>query len=291
MLGLALAPPHATGRFYDPQYGRFRIQVMNMSEADIQHGSVKVKESSPTERAFEALEMLSRRPNFTVSDVMVELDLPKTSAHRLVNNLEAFGYLENGIESGKYQAGQRLLELALGVLSSSIYQSPVHSLLMELARKTDETCSLGIIKGADVIYVDSAKSKSPLTLYFERGHKAPLHCTSSGRIFLANMPDKLLEAYLLSGPWEQVTPNTIIDPDHLKREVIKTRETGYAINDSEFVVGVVGAAVPVFDNEQNVIACLSLSAPHVRKNLNDMVNLITLLQATSDKITRVMFGA
>ncbi|MET5489583.1 IclR family transcriptional regulator [Klebsiella variicola] len=262
-----------------------------MSDTDFQQSGLKAKETSPTERALETLEILAHRHNFAVSEVMTELDLPKTSAHRLVNNLETFGYLESGIESGKYQAGPRLLELALGVLASSIYQSPVHSLLVELARKTDETCSLGVIKGSDVIYVDSAISKSPLTLYFERGHKAPLHCTSSGRIFLADMPNKLLDAYLMSGPWEQVTPNTIIDPDHLKREVLKTRESGYAVNDSEFVLGVVGVAVPVRDTHGKVIACLSVSAPHVRKSLNDMINIVTLLQATADKITRVFFRA
>ncbi|PWC11089.1 hypothetical protein B4923_14420 [Brenneria roseae subsp. americana] len=260
-----------------------------MSEADIFQDNFKTKESSPTERALETLELLSRRHNFAVSDVMIELGLPKTSAHRLVNNLEAFGYLEESLESGKYQAGPRLLELALGALSTSVSQSPIHTLLMELARKTDETCSLGVIRGSDVIYVDSAISKSPLTLYFERGHKAPLHCTSSGRVFLANMSDKLLDAYLLSGPWEQVTPNTIIDPDYLKREVLKTRELGYAVNDSEFVIGVVGSAVPVFDPAGKVIACLSISAPHVRKSLSDMVDLITLLQATADKITKVLY--
>lgn len=158
-----------------------------------------IRELSPTERALETLEILARKNNFAVSEVMTELDLPKTSAHRLVNNLETFGYLESGLESGKYQAGPKLLELALGVLASSVYQSPIHTLLVELARKTDETCSLGVIKGSEIIYVDSAISKSPLTLYFERGHKAPLHCTSSGRIFLADMPDRLLNAYLMSG--------------------------------------------------------------------------------------------
>lgn len=248
------------------------------------------RELSPTERALETLEILARKNHFAVSEVMTELDLPKTSAHRLVNNLETFGYLESGLESGKYQAGPKLLELALGVLASSVYQSPVHTLLVELARKTDETCSLGVIKGSEIIYVDSAISKSPLTLYFERGHKAPLHCTSSGRIFLADMPDRLLTAYLMSGPWEQVTPNTIIDPDHLRREVQKTRDMGYAVNDSEFVLGVVGVAVPVYDLNGRVIACLSVSAPHVRKSLADMINAVTLLQATSDKITRVLFS-
>ncbi|MDP0789981.1 MULTISPECIES: IclR family transcriptional regulator [Klebsiella pneumoniae complex] len=249
-----------------------------------------IRELSPTERALETLEILARKNNFAVSEVMTELDLPKTSAHRLVNNLETFGYLESGLESGKYQAGPKLLELALGVLASSVYQSPIHTLLVELARKTDETCSLGVIKGSEIIYVDSAISKSPLTLYFERGHKAPLHCTSSGRIFLADMPDRLLNAYLMSGPWEQVTPNTIIDPDHLRREVQKTRDMGYAVNDSEFVLGVVGVAVPVYDLNARVIACLSVSAPHVRKSLADMVNAVTLLQATSDKITRILFN-
>ena len=251
--------------------------------------SSKKNESSPTERAFEILEILAHQPYINISDVINVINVPKTSAHRLVNNLESFGFLESNIEQGKYQASSKLIELALGILANSIYNSPVHSILTELARKTEETCSIGIIRDSNVIYIDSAVSKSPLTLNFEKGHRAPLHCTSSGRIFLANMPDNLLNAYLLSGPWEQITPNTIVDPFHLKQEILKVREHNYAVNDSEFIVGVVGAAVPIYNTQKEVVACLSISAPRVRKKTSDMLDLITLLEVTSEKISKALF--
>jgi IclR family acetate operon transcriptional repressor len=216
------------------------------------------------------------------------LGIPKTTAHRLVSNLEEFGFLEHGMERGRYQVGPRLLELATNILAASTSHGPIHALLMELSRRTAETTSLGVMRGSEVVYIDSAIGNSPLTLNFQKGHRAPAHCTSSGRVFLANMEKKQLDAYMLSGPWEPITPYTIVDPDRLRQEIELVRKQGFATNDSEFAIGVVGAAVPIAGPNGRIIACLSISAPKARKSLEEVTLLVPMMEAAALRITKIL---
>lgn len=245
-------------------------------------------EVSPTERAFHIIEMTAQHGRISTADIVTALSIPKTTAHRLIGNLEEFGFLEHGMERGRYQVGPRLLELATNILAASASHGPIHALLMELSRRTAETVSLGVMRGSEVVYIDSAIGNSPLTLNFQKGHRAPLHCTSSGRVFLANMEKKQIDAYMLSGPWEPITPYTIVDPDRLRQEIEQVRKQGYATNDSEFAIGVVGAAVPITGHNGRVIACLSISAPKARKSLEEVTLLVPQIQAAALRIMKIL---
>ncbi|WP_211633635.1 IclR family transcriptional regulator [Paraburkholderia nemoris] len=245
-------------------------------------------EVSPTERAFHVIEMTAQLGRVSTADIVTALGIPKTTAHRLVSNLEEFGFLEHGMERGRYQVGPRLLELATNILAASTSHGPIHALLMELSRRTAETTSLGVMRGSEVVYIDSAIGNSPLTLNFQKGHRAPAHCTSSGRVFLANMEKKQLDAYMLSGPWEPITPYTIVDPDRLRQEIDQVRKQGFATNDSEFAIGVVGAAVPIAGPNGRIIACLSISAPKARKSLEEVTLLVPMMEAAALRITKIL---
>ncbi|WMY10981.1 IclR family transcriptional regulator [Paraburkholderia phenoliruptrix] len=245
-------------------------------------------EVSPTERAFHIIEMTAELGRVSTANIVTALGIPKTTAHRLVSNLEEMGFLEHGMERGRYEVGPRLLELATNILAASTSRGAIHALLMELSRRTSETVSLGIMRGSEVVYIDSAIGNSPLTLNFQKGHRAPAHCTSSGRVFLAHMEKKQLDAYMLSGPWEPITPYTIVDPDRLRQEIELVRKQGYANNDSELAIGVVGAAVPIASPTGRVVACLSISAPKARKSLDEVTMLVPTLQAASLRITKIL---
>jgi IclR family transcriptional regulator, acetate operon repressor len=259
-----------------------------MRKADIPVPETPEPEVSPTERAFHVIEMTAQLGRVSTADIIAALGIPKTTAHRLVSNLEEFGFLEHGMERGRYQVGPRLLELATNILAASTSNGPIHALLMEISRRTSETVSLGVMRGSEVVYVDSAIGNSPLTLNFQKGHRAPVHCTSSGRVFLAHMEKKQLDAYMLSGPWEPITPYTIVDPDRLRQEIDVVRKQGFATNDSEFAIGVVGAAVPIAGPNGRVVACLSISAPKARKSLDEVTLLVPTLQAAALRITKIL---
>lgn len=259
-----------------------------MTQSKLKTVAAAGEDVSPTERAFSVLEMAARSGSVSVSNLVIAMGIPKTTAHRLVGNLEEYGFLQKSFDRGQYVVAPRLLELASSIMHSAITQAPVHAVLMDLTRRTNETCSLGMMRGTDLVYVDSATADSPLTLLFQSGQRAPLYCTSSGRIVLAHMDKRQFDSYMLSGPWERLTPFTISEPADLLREVESVRTQGYATSESEFVVGVVGAAVPVYGPSGKLVACVSISAPLARKSMTDLIETVPLLQAASKRITRIL---
>jgi len=222
------------------------------------------------------------------ADVVYMLDIPRPTAHRLVNTLARMQLIQKMPVKGKYAVAPRLLDLATSILHSTIVYAPLQTLLNDLARKTGETCSLAMMSTGGVEYIASAVGQSPLTLQFQAGQKTPLHCTSSGRVLLASLDEETLSRFLLTGPWESITPLSTTDPKILRKKVLAVRTDGYALNDSEYVVGVVGVAVPVKNKDGDVVAALTLSAPKSRHTVGDMAKLVPILRGYASRVSRII---
>jgi len=100
------------------------------------------------------------------------------------------------------------------------------------------------------------------------------------------MPERRLKQFLATGPWQQITPYTITDPQVLTGELKRIREQDYAVNDSEFIVGVVGAAVPVRSEDDRVLAAVTVSAPKIRLTPDRVKDCIPAMGWTAARIAR-----
>lgn len=251
------------------------------SEGDVASGT-------PVERLFAVIHLASKMGMVSAADIVYLLDLPRPTAHRMIATLEDLQFLQKMPVKGKYAIAPKLVGLASSILGSTIIYAPMQALLSSVAKKTGETCGLAIMSTGEVEYIASVMGQSPLTLQFQAGQKAPLHCTSSGQVFLGGLPPDELSAYLASGPWEQLTPRTVTEPRTLGERIRKVRSQGYAANESEYIVGVVGAAVPIEDPEGRVVAALTLSAPMSRRTLAEVVEMVPTLRNYADRIRRTL---
>jgi IclR family acetate operon transcriptional repressor len=75
------------------------------------------------------------------------------------------------------------------------------------------------------------------------GHTVPLHATSTGKAFLAALPDSELEAIAL----ERFTDTTITDPAALRAELATVRERGYAVSHGELEAALWGVSAAALD--------------------------------------------
>ena len=95
-----------------------------------------------------------------------------------------------------------------------------------------------------------------------------------------------LDRYLKSEPLVQHTPRTITDPDRLRAVVAEIAESGFACSDDEFVLGVVGAAVPVVDKQGRLLAGLTVSIPGVRMSYADLPKLRPALDSAAEDLAQ-----
>ena len=113
--------------------------------------------------------------------------MSRSTTHRYVITLVALGYLEQGA-SRKYRLGLRVTDLGMSALNSTGLREHAHPYLEELRQRTSYTVNLAVLDGADILYVDRARSfrrgQSKIDLGLHPGSRLPAYCTSMGKLLL-----------------------------------------------------------------------------------------------------------
>lgn len=239
-------------------------------------------------KALRVLEAVAARKRpLSIAEIASALALPQPTAHRIVTALEKLGFV--GREPGRRRIveGRRLVGLGLDVLQAAAGSGARHAILATLAKKTGESCNLGVMAGTNVVYIDRVESHWPLGLRFEPGSQVPLHCTAIGKLLLSGLSDTALKPLLASGALTRYTRTTITDARRLKQEFRRIRRQGYSTDNEEFMSGVVCIAVPVRGPRNGqVCAGLAISAAEARLTLAGVRRFLPELRQASQKLSR-----
>jgi DNA-binding IclR family transcriptional regulator len=123
-------------------------------------------------------------------------------------------------------------------------------------------------------------------VHLQIGSRLPAYTTSGGKIMLAHLDDRLRANLLKGSQLRAYTSNTRTLIADLEEEFAEIRERGYALNDQEFAVGIVGAAVPVMDRGGRVVAALATHGPAPRLDLERAEALVPRLQEAARALAR-----
>lgn len=211
------------------------------------------------DRAVSLLESMARRPWSGVTELADELGVHKSSASRLLATLEARGLAEQHPGTGKYRLGQGLGRLA-GAVTARPDLHVARAACERLAELVGETANLAVLEGDEVVHVEQATAGSSLISVDWLGRRAPLHCSSTGKVFLAHLPEARRRA-LLASPLERRTPHTIVDPRALRAQLEAVLADGYAYTLEEVEPGLHSVAAPVRAADGSLVAALSVSGP------------------------------
>ncbi|HWX47116.1 MAG TPA: IclR family transcriptional regulator C-terminal domain-containing protein [Roseomonas sp.] len=206
-------------------------------------------------------------PAMTLSEVARRTGMSPGSAQRILRTLASLGYV--GAEEGRFSLKPRALQLGYAYLASLPLTSIAQPMLSALMRTTDETCSLALLDGPDVVYVARAPARRLRRDYMAVGTRLPAHATSVGKVLLAALPPAALEALLSQQITQRLTPNTLADIDAVRAAVRRAGEQGYAINDQEAIMGLRSLGVPVTSGGR-VVAAMGLSVEVARVSLAEL---------------------
>jgi len=239
----------------------------------------------PLDRALAILEALAQaaRP-MTITDLAAYCRLPLTSTHRTAQQLEKRDLVKRALGSKKLIIGDRLIRLGSAATEAAMRTDRPHQVLVSLASTLGEACQIGIRSDNEVVYVDTARVNPSPGLHFEQGRRSPIHCTSIGKLYLANMPDEDFERWLSNTPLPQLTPNTITSKAALRAVIKQIRESQWASNNEEFLPGVVGCAVPIRLADNTLLACIGLYVPTVRMTIDRISTFIPALNDAAAQI-------
>lgn len=224
----------------------------------------------------------------SIADIVAGSDLPKATVHRLCNLLIEEGFLRRDIENKGFEIGPRFARVAMKALGNAGARAERHAILEALVRDIGETCNLAMPDATTMIYLDRVESEWPLRIQLPVGSRVPLHCTASGKLFLASLGvvkrRKLLQKLTLDAR----SDNTITDPEKLEKRLQAIADAGVSTDDEEFIPGMVAVAVPVKDASGRLIATLASHGPVVRMSLERAMTWVPKLKKAAADIAATL---
>ena len=247
-------------------------------------------DASPGLRLMALLEMLARQERpFALPDVIELCGWPKPTVHRMLVQLEGGGWLQREPDGRHYSLAPRLLRLCEEALGSSTRQGVRHAVLRQLAADLGESCNLTMLSGAEVVYLDRVESAFPLRLELRPGTRVPLHCSASGKLFMAHLTAARQRALLDSLILSRHTAATLCERKALEAELATIRQRGHAFDAEEYVEGLVCIAVPVRAPTSRDVRCaLALQAPTARLSLAQLPQYLPQLTQAATALGRTL---
>jgi IclR family acetate operon transcriptional repressor len=232
--------------------------------------------------------IVNERQGMTLTELGVSTKLPDSTVYRLLMTLEQQGLVERaGDGSGRYVIGLEMFRLGSAVLDRLGFGPQVMSDLEELASETGETVNLGVLHGFHVLYLQKVESQQTLRASLTIGSASvPAHCSATGKMMLASLPEAQLDALLASNPLTHMGPNSIRDPDVLRHELQRIREQGYSIDDLEFAADIRAVAAPILNHHGVTTAALAIAGPSSRLSLERTQSLVPMVMSMANRISR-----
>jgi len=200
------------------------------------------------------------RPEMSLSEIAERVGLARAVVRRLLMTLEYLGFV--GRRDRMFFLTPRTLELGYRYLAALDLPELAQPLMRALADEVDESCSMSVLDGRDIVYVQRIPVRKVMALTLTVGARLPAYAASMGRVLLAGRDDAEVEAWLKGKRFPALTPFTLSEPAAILREVRKVREQGFAYTEQEMEIGLCSVAVPVRDGTGAVIAALNVGMPY-----------------------------
>ncbi len=236
-------------------------------------------------RIFNLLEILAGREEpVSLKEISEKSGLHPSTAHRILNDLAVGRFVDRPM-AGSYRLGMRLLELGNLVKARLSVRDAALIPMRELHRLIQQPVNLSMRQGDEIVYVERAYSeRSGMQVVRAIGGRAPLHLTSTGKLFLAFDDPQRLRAYATRTGLPGHTHNSITQLPVLERELAKARQYGMARDNEELELGVRCMAAGIYDDQNKLVAGLSISAPADRLD----ESWLAKLQSTAQEISSAL---
>ncbi|WP_236714758.1 IclR family transcriptional regulator domain-containing protein [Nonomuraea pusilla] len=220
------------------------------------------------------------RGGLTLAAAAAATGLPRATARRAIQTLEALGYAAPG-DGGRFVLLPRVLELGYATLSRRTLSEIATPHLAALVARVRESASVAVLSGDDVRYVARVPTVRIMSVDITVGTRFPAYATSMGRVLLADLPEERLAAIVP----RSLTPRTVTGAAELAAVVRRAAEDGYALVDQELEEGVRSIAVPVRDRRGRTVAAVNVAAHAGRATTDDLRrDVLPALRETAARI-------
>jgi len=245
------------------------------------------------EKALQIINIMKEGPydGIRIRDISQKLNMGKSTVHRILNTLMAYGYVEQSDDNKKYRLGWKLFEVGSVIPRQRNLNNIELKLLWDLCDRFEETVNLGIRINDKVAIVAKADPQRDL---FKAGpylgEQEPVHATAMGKILISALGDEELDQLFSQKTLVKYTNNTITSLAELKNHLEEVREHGYATDQEELSIGLSCIAMPVYNFSNEIIAAVSISGPSFRMDQTKIFSCTGDLKKTCEQLSS-FFGS
>lgn len=209
-------------------------------------------------KAARLLEALAEYPDSTAAWLAQQLGEPRPTVYRLVQDLIALDYVEEGRRPGTFRLGFGLFRLGSLVGLRIDVRETAAPFMDELHRALEETVYLVIRRHYEAVCIDRVEGLHIRAMALQLGGSLPLHLGGGPRALLAYQPREYWEEYFSNVKLVAMTPRTPTSKVPIVALLEEARRLGYALSDEDVTLGITSIGAPIFDHTGQVQAALSI---------------------------------
>ncbi|WP_158562891.1 IclR family transcriptional regulator [Marinitenerispora sediminis] len=221
-----------------------------------------------------------------LTDLVEEVGTSRSTTHRLASALVAAGFLR--VDDDGYRLSSKLIELGAKAEAELDVPGVVHETVLAVAERTGEAVHVGVLDGADVVYIDKARSRRGIELASRVGGRVRAQNTALGKAVLATRADaEALEVY---DPRSRATRRSSASAEEFGAAVRQARADGYALDREENELGISCVAAPIAAPGAPAAAAISVTVPTVHLSAERTAELADVVTRAGARLGRQLGG-
>lgn len=237
-------------------------------------------------KAIDTIDAVAEAGNVGIRELSSITGFPPSTIHRIVTTLVERNYFQQDPVTRRYSLSYRFLELGSRFQQQTHLTTIALPHLEQLMADARESVNLAVRDGDSMVYLDIVKSSySMLQLFTQPGARVPLYATGVGKLFLSQMQDSELDAYLQRSKPSPYTPHTLVKKAKLVNDLQKIRSRGYSVDNQEMEEGVRCVAALIFDHQGKPAASISITGAAMRITPDRIEQFGTLAKACAAAIS------
>lgn len=244
-----------------------------------------------SERIFHTIECLAASGPMGLQELSTELELNKSTVHRILNSLICMDYVRQDPETLKYSLSFKFCRISTQILSQNNMVDLARPYLKQLAEQSGEIVHLVQLDGMNAVYIDKVESAhNTVRLVSMIGKSIPLYCSGVGKAMLAEMPDEKIRHIWKQSDIRRLTDYTVTDFAQFAKLIEDIRRNGYAMDNEENELGVRCIAVSLKSFSGKPSYAISISAPKDRMSDERIQELKEMILGAKEQILKEVGG-
>ncbi len=239
-------------------------------------------------RGLSCLEVLAElKAPAGCSQIAAAMEVSRAAARRILLTLEHLGYVIE--DRGLFAPSPKVLSLGRGMLAKTTLWSAVAPEVVGIADRYNEPCSISVLDGLDIVFVCRDSTRRIFTSRLEAGDRLPAHCSASGKVLLAALPDRELDQRISAAGLSKRGTGSITEPIMLKNALAAVRERRFALAVDEMEDGTLSLAVPLSDRGGRIIAAMSFASHRTRMTVDHLQSdVLPILRSAAKRVETVI---